>query len=396
MSLRLRKLDSEVLLKGKRVLMRIDANVPIKNGRVVDGPHGRIARVAVDLDWLLQHGARVVLLTHLGRPGGKRQSAYSVKPIAKRLSGLLGMKVNVSNAICGVRAERLVNQLKDGQLLLLENLRFDARETQDDSSFAKALARMGDLYVNDAFADSHRVHTSVSALAYELPAFAGPLLVNEVTVMSQLESHAKKPFVLVMGGLKAETKIPVIEHLAVHAETILLGGALANTFLVARGVGVGRSVYDEAEIELIRSLPIAVRNKIILPTDVVVASSFRKDAHTRVRSVKDIKSKDRIVDIGPETIETFSIQIGQAKTVVWNGPLGFCEIDRFCKGTEAIARVIAKRTGQATTIVGGGDTGPILERLKLADQFTLLSTGGGAMLDYLTGRKLPGLEPLYL
>lgn len=396
MAIRLRKLRNDMRLQGKRVLVRIDGNVPIKNGKAIDGPHGRIARVAVDLDWLLQRGARVVILTHLGRPDGKRKAAYSVKPVAKRLSSLLGLKVEVFHALFGSRTEQLVGHLKDGQMLMLENMRFDAREMQDDSTFAKALARMGDLYVNDAFADSHRAHTSVSALAYELPSYAGPLLVNEIAVMSQLEQRAKKPFVLLMGGVKAETKLPVIEHLAKQSDRVLLGGALATTFLAAKGFSVGRSVYEENEIAIVRAIPEALREKIVIPKDVLVASSFRKDASVRTVPVDRIGARDRIVDLGPQTLETYTGFLSQAKTIVWNGPLGFCEIDRFCHGTETLARVIAKRTGQATTIVGGGDTGPVIERLNLADQFTLLSTGGGAMLAFLAGQKMPGLEPLII
>lgn len=394
MTTKLRTIPNDFQLKGKRVLIRIDGNVPIEKGRAVDGPHGRIARAVVDIDWLSQHGARVVVMTHLGRPGGKRKAAYSVLPIAKRIGSLLGTKISVSRVVCGPQAERAVENLKDGQILLLENLRFDPRETENDPEFAKALARLGDVFVNDAFAVSHRAHSSVDAIARELPSFAGPLLANEVQILSQLEKNTKRPFVLLIGGLKIETKLPVIKYLSKHVDRILIGGALATTFFKARGIEIGKSVFDSEGVELIKKLPKNITQKIFLPEDIVVASSFRKDAKMRVVSVSEIGSCDRIVDIGPKTRERFLKLISQAKTIVWNGPFGFCEVGSFCEGTRSIAQAIAKRTGAAVTIVGGGDTGPVLEKMKIADQFTLLSTGGGAMLEFLAGKKLPGLETL--
>lgn len=392
--MKLRKLQNDHSLSGKRVLVRIDANVPIEHGRVVDGPHGRIARVAVDLDWLVQRGARVVVMTHLGRPSGKRRRAYSVQPIVKRLSSLLGIKVALSPSIVGTRVQRLVDTLKKGQVLLLENLRFDPREEQNDAEFAFALAALGDLYVNDAFSVSHRAHASVSAITQFLPSYAGHLLNNEVTILSALEQKAKRPMVLLMGGMKVETKLPMMRYLAAQSDHILLGGALATTFLAARGYQVGRSVFDAHEFSAVQTLSKRLMEKITLPTDVVVASSLRKDANMRMVPIKEVREKDRIVDIGSLTAQQYARTIAKAKTVVWNGPFGYCELALFCKGTEVIAQAMAERTGVASTIVGGGDTGSVLERLQLADRFTLLSTGGGAMLNFLSGQTLPGLEPL--
>lgn len=392
--MKLRRLTQQIDVKGKRVLVRIDGNVPIEKGRAVDGPHGRIARAAVDLDWLMRREARVVVMTHLGRPGGRRRSAYSVKPVAKRLSSLLGTKVMLSSAVSGPRAERLVNNMKNGQVLLLENLRFDSREEKNDIEFAKELARLGDIYVNDAFSVSHRAHASVSAIAHLVPAYAGHLLESEVLVLSQLEKQAKHPFVLLMGGVKIETKLPVIEHLSTQTDHVMLGGALATTFLAANGKTVGRSVYDENGVQIVKKIPTKFMKKILLPEDVIVAQSLRKDAKKSVVDIDHVGARDRIVDIGPKTRERYSAIIKQAKTIVWNGPFGYCEVGAFCDGTMQIASAVANRTGAATTIVGGGDTGPVLEKLKLADQFTLLSTGGGALLDYLAGAPMPGLEPL--
>lgn len=381
-------------LRGKRVLIRIDGNVPIVKGRAQDGPYGRIARSAVDINWLAQRGAKVIVMTHLGRPNGRRISAYSLKPVAKRLSSLLGFKIKLARSVVGEDVEKAIEKMENGDVLLLENLRFDIHETQNDLVFAQELARLGDIYVNDAFAVSHRAHSSLVAITLDLPSYAGPLLAQEVSVLSRLEKQAKKPFVLLLGGLKMTTKIPIIERFITELDTLLVGGALANVFLVANGQKVGRSVYEEEALESARALLKKYGDKIVLPLDVVVASSLRKDAKQREASVNDIAKTERIVDIGPRTRKLFEASLREAKTIVWNGPLGYCEINSFCAGTRDIAKVIAEQTGKATTIVGGGDTLPIIESLKLADKYTLLSTGGGALLQFLAGEKLPGIEAL--
>src|SRR3989338_2365750 len=392
--MKLRKLKSDADFAGKRVLIRIDGNVPIKNGKAIDGPHGRIARSAVDIDWLSQRGAKVIVLSHLGRPDGKRVSAYSLKPVAKRLGGLLKNRVTLSRDIVGPKVVKLVEKMKNGDVLLLENLRFDPREESNAPSFAQALASLGDLYVNDAFAVSHRAHASVDGIVSDLPSFAGPLLANEIAILSKLDKQLKHPFILVMGGLKIETKLPVIERFLESAEKILIGGALATTFLVAQGFAVGKSVYDVEGVKEAKALLAKAKEKLVLPVDVIVSSSVRKDAQTRCVSVDAVKAGDRIVDLGKKTIARFEDELESAKTVVWNGPLGMTEVPKFCHGTIRIAKAIADRTGSATTIVGGGDTVHVLESAHLADKFTLLSTGGGALLEFLGGKKLPGLEVL--
>jgi 3-phosphoglycerate kinase len=392
--MKLRKLRNEIDLTGKRILVRVDANVPIKNGKAVDGPHGRIARAAVDLDWMVQRGAKVIVLAHLGRPNGKRVPAFSLKPVAKRLGGLLKTRVALSREMVGPKVLKLVTNMKNGEVVLLENLRFDRREEENAPSFAQALASLGDLYVNDAFAVSHREHASVDAITSELPSFAGPLLANEISILSKLEKQMKHPSVLVMGGMKVETKLPVIERYLPQAQKILIGGALASAFLVASGFDVGRSEYDREGVKEAKKLLSRTGSKILIPVDVLVAGSLRKDAKTRNVSVDRIRPKDRIVDLGPKTVELFLHEMESAKTIVWNGPLGVCEVEKFCAGTHAIAHAIAEKTGSTTTIVGGGDTVPMLEAANLADKFTLLSTGGGALLEYLAGKKLPGLEVL--
>ncbi len=394
--MKLRRLTTTMNIRGKRVLVRIDGNVPIVKGRAVDGPHGRIARSAVGINWLLQRGARVIVMTHVGRPNGKRVAAYSVKPIAKRLSGLLSTKVKVTRSVVGSDVEKAIKAMQDGEALLLENLRFDPREERNAPSFAEALAKLGDLYVNDAFAVSHRAHASVDAITSELPSYAGPLLADELSVLSRLGEQSKRPFVLVMGGLKMTTKIPLLDRLLPTLDHVLLGGALATAFLVAQGKEVGKSVYEKESVPEALRLLKTHKGKFMLPVDVVVVRSLRKDAKRQVVSIDHIRPLDRIVDIGSTSIKQFQEMLASTKTIVWNGPLGYCEIEPFCAGTREIARAVAARTGKATTVVGGGDTMPMIERLGLADKFTLLSTGGGAMLQLLSGQSLPGVEALTL
>lgn len=392
--MRLRKLGNGISLEGKRVLVRIDANVPIVNGKVKDGPHGRIARSAVDLLWLSQRKAKVIVITHIGRPDGRRIPAYSVKPVAKRLSGLLGMRVKTTRTIIGVDAQKAVGAMQNGDVLLLENLRFDAREKGNAPSFASALAKLGDIYVNDAFSVSHRAHASVDAITSELTSFAGPLLANEISQLSKLGKKNKHPFILVLGGLKMTTKLPIIERFISQLDHLLVGGALANVFFVAQGKFVGKSEYENDSVASAKRLLDIHKDKIVLPTDLIAVRSLRKDAKREVVLPDCICATQRVVDIGPETVKHFNGLINCSRTIVWNGPLGFCEIRPFCSGTLEVAKTIAARTGKAMTIVGGGDTMPLIENLGLADKYSLLSTGGGAMLQFLAGEPLPGIEAL--
>ena len=394
--MRLRTLKGGIQLKGKRVLVRVEANVPIKGGKAVDGPRGRIARAAVTIDWLRQRGAKIIIITHLGRPGGRRIFALSTYPVAKRFSELLKVNVRYSKNITGASVQKLVERLKDGELLLLENLRFDARERANDPGFARELASLADLYVNDAFGNSHRAHVSMNAITKELPSYAGPIVANEIRELSKLHKNPKHPFVLAMGGVKLETKIPVMMRFLNEVDYIITGGALATTFLVAQGINVGRSLFDKDEVSLSKKIFDKAKGKILIPTDVVVATSFRKDAKMKIVPVNEIAKSDRIVDVGPATMEQYLSHINKAKTIVWNGPFGYCEIDKFCNGTNQLAHAIANRTGKAVTIVGGGDTLPAVDKADKSDQFTLMSTGGGAMLTFLAEGEMPGIEPLVL
>ncbi|MBU0531492.1 MAG: phosphoglycerate kinase [Candidatus Uhrbacteria bacterium] len=381
-------------LKGKRVLVRIDANVPIKRGRAVDGTHGKIARSAVDLEWLRQRGAKIIVLTHIGRPNGKRIGAYSTAPVARRLKELMGGTVKHTRYLFGEPVRKLVDAMENGDVLVLENVRFDPGEEKNSQSLASSLASLADLYVNDAFSVSHRSHASLDAIVKELPSFAGPSLVHEITVLHSVFERPKKPFVLVMGGLKAKDKIAVMKRLFKTADHIVVGGALANAFLKAQKFDIGKSVYDEDGVKMARELLKRGANKFVLPVDVRVAKSLRSRLRSRTVSVNDIRATDHIVDLGPESIKQLNKLLKGAQMIVWNGPFGLCEIKTFCAGTEVVARAIARRTGKATTVVGGGDTLPVVDALDLANRFTLLSSGGGAMLDYLAGKKLPGVEVL--
>jgi phosphoglycerate kinase len=381
-------------VKGKRVLVRIDGNVPVVGGKVQEGKFGKLERVAVDLEWLRQREARLIVMTHRGRPEGKWVSAYSVRPVARRLSELLGVKIALVHDLVGRTARHAVSRMKDGEVLMLENIRFDPREERNSPSLARALAALADLYVNDAFAVSHRAHTSIDAITSELPSYAGPLLANEVEVLSRVTKNPKKPLVLCLGGIKLETKLPVLRRFLRMAEHVVVGGAIATAFLKAEGHEVGHSVYDVDGVRTAAALLKKWRGKILLPVDVTVAGSFRANARERQTSVLEVNPQDIIVDVGKETIRRYAQELEKAKTIIWNGPFGYCEQERFCRTSLDLARVIASRTGRATTVVGGGDTVPMLENNRLVDRFSLLSTGGGAMLEFLAGKKLPGIEAL--
>ena len=391
--MRLRSIKDVKGLEGKRVLVRVDANVTILGGKAYDGDSGRIAKACEGLAWLMKRKARVIVLSHLGRPKSSADKSCRLAPVAARLSKRLGTKVLYDGSLIGPKAEALLARLPPGGVALLENVRFDKREEENDPAFAKALAALGDLYVNDAFSVSHRVHASVAAIQKLLPSYAGPLLVREITALDGVVRQPKHPFVLLLGGAKMKTKIKLIEHLGPKVDRLCIGGALANTFLAAQGIGVGKSLYEKEELMIAASLLKRFGNKIVLPAEVRVVTDIKKDRHPRMVAVGALKSNDVIVDVAPRSMRPFLREMGKAKTVVWNGPFGLCEVRSFRAGTYLIARAVAS-VKRATTIVGGGDTEPIVEALGISKRFTLLSTGGGAMLAFLAGEKLPGVEPL--
>jgi 3-phosphoglycerate kinase len=384
-------------LAGKRVLVRVDYNVPLdEEGRVADDR--RIAETLPTVRRVLAAGGRPILLAHLGRPKGKRDEKYSLAPVAGRLGELLSeAKVSLAPDCSGVRAAEAVLRQKPGEVLLLENLRFDPGEEENDLEFARALASMGDVYVNDAFGASHRAHASIAGIPTFLRAAAGLLLAKEIAALEPLLAGPAKPFVALLGGAKVSDKIGVLENLIPKLDAVCVGGAMALTFLAARGVPVGKSRIEKEKLELARGLLAraeSARCRFLLPVDHVVAPSLEDEA--RARTVEAIPDDAMALDIGPQTAKRFADELRKAKTVVWNGPMGVFERRAFAGGTMAMARVLAEVAsgGKAVVVVGGGETAEAAEKFGAAAKVTHVSTGGGAFLEYLEGKELPGIAAL--
>jgi phosphoglycerate kinase len=383
----------DVDVQGKRVLVRVDFNVPIENGKVLDD--WRLRATLPTIRYLTERGAKVILLSHLGRPKGKRDEQFSLRPVAQRLSELLGQPVQFADDCVGEVAEQTVAQLQAGEVLLLENLRFHAGEEANDDSFAQQLARLGDVFVNDAFGAAHRAHASVHAITKFLPSYAGLLMEREVTHLSRLLEAPEKPFVAVLGGAKVSDKIGVIRNLLTKVDALLIGGAMAFTFLKAQGYETGKSLVEADKLDLANALLGEAKEKgveLVLPVDVVVAESDAEDATTQVVPITAIPADKAGYDIGPETANLFAERIRTAKTVFWNGPMGRFERTPFKAGTKAIAEALAQCSG--TTVVGGGETAAAAFEFGIADKVTHVSTGGGAALELLEGRELPGIAVL--
>ncbi len=381
-------------VQGKRVLVRVDFNVPMdEQGRITDDK--RIRASLPTIQYLLGHGARVVLMSHLGRPKGKPDPRYSLRPVAHRLGELLGMPVRMLPDCVGDEVERAVQDLAPGEVALLENLRFHPEEEKNDPDFARRLARLGDVYVNDAFGSAHRAHASTEGVAHHLPAVAGFLLLKEIETMGKALAEPERPFVAILGGAKVSDKIGVIRNLLTRVDALLIGGGMAYTFLKARGYEIGDSLLDAEHVDLARELMAeAERRKVrlLLPEDVVVAQAFSAEAPRQVVAATAIPAGWQGLDIGPRTRERFEAEIRQARTVIWNGPLGVFEMAPFAEGTRHVALALAQNDG--TTIIGGGDTAAAVEQFGLADRMSHVSTGGGASLEFLEGRELPGVAVL--
>ncbi|RJX29459.1 MAG: phosphoglycerate kinase [Dethiobacter sp.] len=384
----------DIPAEGKRVFVRVDFNVPLSpEGRVLDDT--KIRASLPTIRYLLEKGSRLILASHLGRPKGKVVEALRMDPVAERLSRLLGREVLKSNTVVGEEVVRAVEALKPGDILLLENIRFEAGEEKNDPQFAAALARLADFYVNDAFGTAHRAHASTNGISRFLPAVAGLLMEKEIVYLYKSRENPPSPLVAILGGKKVADKIGVIRHFMGHADSLLLGGAMANTFLKARGYVMGSSFYEEDKLDLAREiLEEAPKNqaRIYLPSDVVIVEELRARSPFKVVKAENIPEGWSAVDIGPETVDTFQKAIHGAKMIIWNGPLGAYEFPPFHKGTEMVARSIA--AAKAESIVGGGDIVAALEELGLSDQITHLSTGGGAVLEFWEGKELPGLTVL--
>ncbi|CVK19529.1 MULTISPECIES: phosphoglycerate kinase [Sporomusa] len=386
---------NDIWVSGKKVLVRVDYNVPMdKEGNITDDT--RIRATIPTLEFLLSKNAAVIIISHLGRPKGKVAPEFSLKPVAQKLSQLLyGREVQFAADCIGPEARSLSAALGAGQVLMLENLRFHAEEEKNDPEFAKQLAGLADILVNDAFGVSHRAHASVHGIAKYIPAISGFLMDKELLFLGQAVTDPVRPFVAIIGGAKVSDKIGVIENLLQKVDTLIIGGGMANTFLAAQGYKCGKSLVEADKLELAKNLITMAKSKgvsLLLPEDVVVADKFAADADRKTVPVDQIPAEWMALDIGPATAAKFAQSLQTAKTVVWNGPMGVFEFDAFAVGTEAVAKAVA--ASGAKSIVGGGDSVAALEKLKLAAQITHISTGGGASLEFLEGKELPGIAAL--
>jgi len=388
-----KKMVEDISVAGKRVLVRVDFNVPIKDGAITDDT--RIQAALPTIRYLLSQGSRVILMSHLGRPKGEFKPEFSLKPVAQRLGELLGQPVIMAADVIGPDANAKAAALKDGEVLLLENVRFHKEETANDPAFCEKLASFGDVYINDAFGTAHRAHASTTGVAHLLPAAAGYLMKKELDFLGKALESPERPFVAILGGARVSDKIGVIENLIEKVDTLIIGGGMAYTFFVAQGYSVGNSLLEEDKVELAKGLMEKARQKgvkFLLPVDNVVADAFSNDANRQVVKSSEIPDGWEGLDIGPESRELFAKEIAGAKTVVWNGPLGVSEMPNFAAGTQAIAEALSRCGG--TTIIGGGDSAAAVKKLGYADKMTHISTGGGASLEFLEGKELPGVAAL--
>lgn len=384
-----KKTVRDVDLKGKRVLMRADFNVPLDGTTITDDT--RIRAALPTIQYVLDNGASLVLMSHLGRPKGVT-SSLSLQPVADRLGELLGKPVKMAPDVVGDEVQAMAEALAPGDVLLLENTRFYSEEKNNDPAFSAKLAAMGDLYVNDAFGTAHRAHASTVGVTDTLPAVAGFLIEKEIAFLGKATSSPESPYMVILGGAKVSDKIAVIENMLDKADTILIGGGMANTFFKAQGLEMGDSLVEDDAVDTATALMAKAGGKIVLPVDAVVADAFDNDANMKIVDVDAVEPGWRILDIGPKTIALFQEELAGAKTVVWNGPMGVFEMPNFAKGTFAIAETLASIA--AVTIIGGGDSASAINKAGVADQVSHVSTGGGASLEYLEGKVLPGVAAL--
>jgi phosphoglycerate kinase len=378
---------------GRRVLVRNDFNVPLEDGKVTDDL--RIRAAVPTLRWLLDHGARVICCSHLGRPKGRRDPSYSLEPVRPVLAERLGVEVAFVDDVAGDQAGQAAEGLGDGQVLLLQNLRYEPGEEKNDPELADRLAALAELYVDDAFGAAHRAHASVVGVAERLPAYAGFLLAGEVKELSRLLEDPERPFVAVLGGSKVSDKLEVLDNLLGRVDSLVVGGGMCFTFLAANGHEIGDSLFEPEQVDAVRRLLETASGQgksVLLPTDVVVAREVSADAESRTVPAGGIEPGWKGLDIGPETAKAFAVAVSEARTVFWNGPMGVFELEPFAAGTKAVAEAVAAADGY--TVVGGGDSAAALAQLGLADRVDHLSTGGGASLELLEGKTLPGVAAI--
>ena len=389
-----KKTVKDIDLKGKKVFVRCDFNVPMdENKNITD--NRRIVAALPTIKYLLEQNCKVILCSHLGRPKGEVKEEFSLKPVAKELSKLLGQEVIMANDVIGKDAETKAANLKNGEVMLLENVRFHREETDNDPEFAKELASMAEVFVNDAFGTAHRAHASTVGITKYLPAVSGFLIEKELKFLGNTLENPERPFVAILGGAKVSDKIGVIDSLLEKVDTLMIGGGMAYTFFKAQGYGVGNSLCEPDKCDLALELMKKAKQKgvkMMLPVDTKIGKEFKPDTESKIVGWKEIPDEWEGFDIGPETIKMFKDELQHAKTVIWNGPLGLFEFDQFAIGTNEIAKTLAEI--DATTIIGGGDSAAAAQKAGLADKITHISTGGGASLEFLEGKKLPGIEAL--
>ncbi|MBK5261746.1 MAG: phosphoglycerate kinase [Peptostreptococcaceae bacterium] len=391
-----KKTVKDIEVKGKRVIVRCDFNVPLdSDGKITDDI--RITSAMPTIKYLIEKGAKVILMSHMGRPDGEPNMKFTLKPVADRLEELLKQKVQFisSSVVIDAKVKAAVQELKNGEVLLLENVRFRKEETKNDVAFSKELAALAEIFVNDAFGTAHRAHSSTAGIAEFLPAVSGFLIEKEIKFLGSAVEHPERPFLAIMGGSKVGDKISVIENLLKKVDTLIIGGGMMFTFYKAQGLEIGKSILDADNVSLAAELLIKAEKagvKLLLPVDLIAAKEFRNDSEKGVYSKENIPADMMGMDIGPKSIEIFEKEIKKAKTIIWNGPVGVFEMPNFAGGTRGIAEAMAN--SEAVTIIGGGDSAAAVELFKLADKMTHISTGGGASLEFLEGKELPGVAVL--
>lgn len=380
-------------VKGRRVFCRVDFNVPMENGTITDDT--RIKAALPTIGYLVGQGARVVLASHLGRPKGEVVEELRLDPVAKQLSNLLQQEVLKTDQVYGDEVDKAISQLENGDVLLIENVRFEAGEEQNDEKLAQAFASMADVFVNDAFGAAHRAHASTAGVAHLLPAAAGYLIEKEIDVLGKALENPDRPFTAIIGGAKVKDKINVIDHLLDKVDNLLIGGGLAFTFVKALGHDIGNSLLEEDKIELAKEFIEKAKEKgvqFLIPEDAVVAESFSEEADNKIVSVEEIPEDWMALDIGPKTRQAYENVIAASKLIVWNGPMGVFEMGPYAGGTKEVARALAETEGY--TVIGGGDSAAAVEKFDFAEQMNHISTGGGASLEFMEGKVLPGIDAL--
>ena len=385
-----KKTVKDIDLKGKRVLMRVDFNVPMQDGKVTDDK--RIRASLPTIKYVLDQGAALILMSHLGRPKSASDLEFSLRPVSEVLASLLGIPVRMAPEFVGSEVETMVKELQPGEVLMLENTRFHPGEEKNDLELAKQMSVLGEVYVNDAFGSAHRAHASTEGVARFLPAVSGFLMEQELEYLGRAVANPEHPYIAILGGAKISDKIDVVESLLSKADKLIIGGGMANTFLAAQGLNMQDSLVETASLETAKSILAKSGDKLILPVDAVIADKFDAEANTQVVDVDKIPAGWRMLDVGPKTLELYKRALGGAKLIVWNGPVGVFEMPKFAEGTFALARMLAE--SGATTVIGGGDSASAVKKAGVAKQMTHVSTGGGASLEFLEGKELPGVAAL--